>query len=216
MFLLSLMSQTVGAQETATGGVNGQEVQLAEGQTVAVGTPVDVNGELWCEFPSITIGTKNGPDVVEAEVVATITEDCSFVISSIDRQFGGSSALASTRYRGGAWAGLYDVINALLVESYADMHYYDYGSSVSGGHQYYTYCYKKPWWNLNWSSWNWNPNGPSSVSIWKLCNASAFGYTVTIDATFYGWPGGAWNHYCDISGGIPQGHLSCDGSHWVA
>lgn len=214
--MLSFFSQVAEAQDVAIGRVNGQEVQVLEGQIVAVGTPVDVNGELWCDFPRISIGTENGPDVVEAEVVATITEDCEFVISSIDRQTGTSFSPASTRYRGGSWVGLYDVINALLLESYADKHYYDYGNSVSGGHQNYTYCYKKPWWNLNWSRWNWGPNGPGSVWIWKMCNGSAFGYTVTLNATFYGWPGGAWDHYCDISGAIPQGHVSCDGSHWAA
>ncbi len=212
--LLSFVPQSVMAQETATGGVNGAAGQLVEGQVVATGKPIDVEGETWCEFPKTTIGTKNGPDVVESSVVATITEDCNLVIASVNRAYGGSFGPTSTRYRGTALATLEEVASGTVMQSHADMHYYDDGSGVYG-EQYLTWCYNAPWWNTGWSNWGWSPSGPSSVSIWKLCNAS-FHYEVTLDATFYGWPGGAWQSTCDIYGGIPKGDFKCGGDHYPA
>ena len=100
------------------------------------------------------------------------------------------------------------------------MYYYDDGVSVYGGHSPYTYCYNaRDGWYGNWSAWDWNPNGTSSVHIWKQCNFSWVNgsYTHTLDVTVYSWPGNAYNVYCNHWGATVSGaNFNCQGAHWAA
>lgn len=225
-------SNHVGAQtiangagsETAIAEVDGRSFSVVSGDTVAQGRLVAEGDAEACIMPETTLSVSGDASTPSISVQAEVTQDCRLQVSSIAKQptaeTSGVTSSAATRYQSGGWYDHSDVIGILLTESYAHMYYYDNGSSVYSGHQQLTYCYNaRDGWYGNWADQNWNPNGPSSLWIWKWCNFSFTGgtFTHTLDVTVYSFPGNQYSVSCNHWGSTaPGARFNCQGRHWAA
>jgi hypothetical protein len=206
-----------------TAEVGGAEFAVGPGDVVTQGTPTTEGDSKACVLPEVTLSATGDATVSEIVITTEVTDDCQLVVTGIDKVASGQSdaVMATTRYRGGAWAEHKDCCGFVLTRAYTDMYYYDSGSSVWGGHNLLGFCETptRDGWYVDWCSYNWSPGGSSSVSSWTI---GEFGfwegsYYHGLDATFYGWPGGDWRPYCNYWGSfVPGRKLNCGGKHWVA
>lgn len=196
--------------------------EASQGAVLASGTLIEqADGSLACNFGDVAFGTTNSADVTSSASTVQVTEDCRMVVVSVDKRY---SASASSTSAVQAYRTIYaeavqrDVIGLGLTRSHAQMGYTDSGGSVYGGGSINSYCWNAldGWYGVSYQE-NWNPNGPSSVWIWRWCTFAYIGGTFnhTLDATVYGWPGGAWQNSCNYWGSIaPGGYIDCYGGQW--
>ncbi len=248
--LFNQPTRTRAQDDAVVAQVDDAEFAVAPGDTIVQGTLVVDGDTKTCIIPEVTISASGDDGSTPNAVVETeLTQDCREVVTAIG-YFGGpfeangegqpggrwGETTAETsqvsgmkrallraaviRYRSGGWHDHKDVLGIVLTESYADMSYYDNGSSVYGGHNPLTFCWNAlDGWYGNWSAWNWGPNGPSSVWIWKMCNFSWIGgtYTDTLLVEVYSWPGNRYGVYCSHWGSfVPGAKFSCSSRHWAA
>lgn len=199
---------------------NAQEfIEAKVGTVAATGKLIQQSdGTEACMFTETSIGSSNSAEITSAAISMRITPDCQLIVESVNKEYDTVSNSMLADHRIGVWAEHRDTVGIPLTEAYADMHYSDNGSTVYGGYSPYTYCHNAldGWYGVS-SSWNWNPSGSGSVWIWKLCTFEYIGgsWNHTLDATVYGWPGGAWQNYCNIWGAlVPGGYLTCGGDQW--
>lgn len=211
--------QAQGSTATASVG-EGSEFAVSEGSVIAQGEAYVEGDSAMCLMPKTSLILTGDVTVAENGIIATVTDSCELVVTSIwQTPADSSSTLLSTRYQSGGGYKHLDVIGLVLTMTYADMYYYDDGSSVYSGSNANPWCHVAlDGWGTNWSAWDWNPMGYSSVSIWNECNFDFYGsYNHTLDVSVYSWPGNAYNVYCDHWGSTaPGGQFSCEGAHWAA
>ncbi len=192
------------------------KAQVASGDVVGQGTLSKQADQTVCDFPETTFGQSNDASVSESVMVVEVTQNCQLVVTSVDKKTSSMSRVASTWHEGAAWTEHHDCCGIVLTEAFAYMQYYDDGSTVYGGSSPSPVCRVFPdGWLIESVAWGMLGDGPSSVSTWNRCTFDFYDGSCyhTLDATFYGWPGGAWDHYCSIYGGIvPGGHLECGGN----
>ncbi len=192
--------------------ISAQEVS---GEVVGQGTLNTEGDQDACVFPKITFGEHNDSSVSESTMIIEVTPDCQLVVTEVNKVPSGMTTF-DTWHEGAAWTEHHDCCGIVMTESFAYMQYSDDGSSVYGGGSPDLACKLFPdGWVFEAEDWDMNPNGPGSVSIWNDCTFDFYdgSFYHTLDATFYGWPGGAWDHYCDIYGSIVAGgHLECGGN----
>lgn len=225
MVTLSLNEQhgALAQDAQATAGIGGDKFAIAPGDVVTQGTLTSEGDSEACVFPEFTLGASGDATISDITVSTKVTSDCQLIVANIDKTTSGSSeaVMATTRYRGGAWAEHKDCCGFVLTRAYTDMYYYDGGSSVWGGHNLLGFCETptKDGWYVDWCSYDWRPGGSSSVSSWTIGEFAFWegSYSHGLDGTFYGWPGGDWDSYCNYWGSfVPGAELNCGGKHWVA
>lgn len=136
MVTLSLNEQhgALAQDAQATAGIGGDKFAIAPGDVVTQGTLTSEGDSEACVFPEFTLGASGDATISDITVSTKVTSDCQLIVADVDKTASGSSeaVMATTRYRGGAWAEHKDCCGFVLTRAYTDMYYYDGGSSVWG------------------------------------------------------------------------------------
>ena len=222
-------------ESSATLTMGGVTIPIEEGyrmspeQAIAHGAKRSEEG---CDLPQTFLSGRLTATSNVGHITAVIGTDCSITISEIAfTQQEASEADASgnsiqqnstgTHYEGWAKSELNDFVGIDLTSTYAEMHYYDNGTSVYGGHDPEHDCdvfwYPFGWYEVSCDAYWW-PHGPSSVYIRQ---EGVFDHHTIRNARhwqmarFYAAPG--WGDYeCGHSGSVPGPvHWDCDGSFFV-